>query len=76
MSGTRKGVRLFDDRHIGLGLASRIGPIKRFPRPRSLSNYFGLTPGCRNSGNAKKRLGALRAGILECQNPSEGGFDL
>ena len=45
--------------YSGLTLASRIGPIKRFPRPRSLANYFGLTPGCRNSGNVKDRLGSI-----------------
>ncbi len=45
--------------YSGLTLASRIGPIERFPRPRSLSNYFGLTPGCRNSGNVKDRLGSI-----------------
>ena len=43
----------------GLTLASRIGPIRRFPSPRSLANYFGLTPGCRNSGNAQDRLGSI-----------------
>ena len=36
--------------YIGLTLASCVGPIESFPRPRSLANYFGLTPGCRNSG--------------------------
>ena len=45
--------------YSGLTLASRIGPIDRFPRPRSLANYFGLTPGCRNSGNVKDRLGSI-----------------
>jgi transposase len=45
--------------YSGLTLASRIGPIQRFPRPRSLANYFGLTPGCRNSGNAQGRLGSI-----------------
>ena len=45
--------------YSGLGLASRIGPIKRFPRPRSLANYFGLTPSSRNSGEAKDRLGSI-----------------
>jgi transposase len=45
--------------YSGLTLASRIGPIKRFPRPRSLANYFGLTPGCRNSGEAQDRLGSI-----------------
>ena len=45
--------------YSGLTLASRIGPIERFPRPRSLANYFGLTPGCRNSGNVKHRVGAI-----------------
>jgi transposase len=42
-----------------LALACRIGDIERFPRPRSLANYWGLTPGCRNSGDAKRRLGSI-----------------
>ena len=45
--------------YSGLALASRIGPIERFARPRSLANYFGLTPGCRNSGNTQDRLGSI-----------------
>ena len=44
--------------YSGLTLASRIGPIERFPRPRSLANYFGLTPGCHNS-DAAQRLGSI-----------------
>ena len=42
-----------------MALASRIGPIERFPRPGSLANYWGLTPGCRNSGEATDRLGSI-----------------
>ena len=42
-----------------LALASRIGPIERFPRPGSLANYWGLTPGCRNSGEVTERLGSI-----------------
>jgi transposase len=42
-----------------LALAARIGPIERFPRPASLANYWGLTPGCRNSGDATQRLGSI-----------------
>lgn len=42
-----------------LALASRIGSIERFPRPASLANYWGLTPGCRNSGEATNRLGSI-----------------
>ena len=45
--------------YSGLAITSRIGDIQRFPRPRSLANYFGLTPGCRNSGNASHRLGSI-----------------
>jgi transposase len=52
---TAPGVSYFS----GLGLASRIGPIERFPRSRSLANYFGLTPSSRNSGEAKDRLGSI-----------------
>lgn len=40
-------------------LACRIGRIERFPRARSLANYWGLTPGCRNSGENNKRLGRI-----------------
>ena len=42
-----------------LALAARIGSIERFPRPASLANYWGLTPGCRNSGEATDRLGSI-----------------
>ena len=45
--------------YSSLALASRIGPIERFPRPGSLANYWGLTPGCRNSGEATDRLGSI-----------------
>jgi len=42
-----------------LALSSRIGSIDRFARPGSLANYWGITPGCRNSGDAKDRLGSI-----------------
>jgi transposase len=42
-----------------LGLAARIGPIERFKTPGSLANYWGLTPACRNSGDATDRLGSI-----------------
>jgi transposase len=42
-----------------LALASRIGSIERFPHPESLPNYWGLTPGCCNSGGATERLGSI-----------------
>jgi transposase len=45
--------------YSSLALASRIGSIGRFPRPASLANYWGLTPGCRNSGEATDRLGSI-----------------
>ena len=45
--------------YSGLAIACRIGDINRFPSPRALANYFGLTPGCRNSGNANHRLGSI-----------------
>ena len=38
---------------------ARIGAVQRFPRPGSLANYWGLTPGCRNSGEATDRLGSI-----------------
>jgi transposase len=45
--------------YSALAIASRIGDIGRFKRPDSLANYFGLTPGCRNSGEATQRLGSI-----------------
>ncbi len=45
--------------YSSLALACRIGPIERFERPGSLANFFGLTPGCRNSGEATDRLGSI-----------------
>ncbi len=42
-----------------LALACRIGSIGRFARPSSLANYWGLTPGCRNSGEVTARLGSI-----------------
>jgi transposase len=45
--------------YSSLTLACRIGWIERFPRPGSLANYWGLTPGCRNSGEATDRLGSI-----------------
>ena len=45
--------------YSSLALASRIGDIGRFRRPGSLANYWGLTPRCRNSGDANDRLGSI-----------------
>jgi len=45
--------------YAALGLAAQVGPLERFPQPRSLANYWGLTPGCRNSGEATDRLGSI-----------------
>jgi transposase len=42
-----------------VSLACRIGRIERFPRAHSLANYWGLTPGCRNSGENNQRLGRI-----------------
>ena len=39
-----------------ISLACRVGRIERFPRAHSLANYWGLTPGCRNSGENNQRL--------------------
>jgi transposase len=40
-------------------LACRVGRVERFPHARSLANYWGLTPGCRNSGETTQRLGSI-----------------
>lgn len=45
--------------YTALAIACRIGDIGAFPRSRSLANFFGLTPGCRNSGESGQRIGAI-----------------
>jgi len=46
--------------HYGaLAISSRIGNVERFKQADSLANYFGLTPGCNNSGEKTQRLGAI-----------------
>ena len=40
-------------------LACRVGRVERFPRSCSLANCWGLTPGCRNSGENTQRLGNI-----------------
>lgn len=52
---TVPGVGMF----MSLAFAARIGSIERFATPRSLPNYWGLTPSCRNSGETTKRLGSI-----------------
>jgi transposase len=42
-----------------IALACRVGRVERFPRSHSLANYWGLTPGCRNSGENNQRLGSI-----------------
>jgi transposase len=45
--------------YLALGLACRIGDPHRFPRGKSLANYWGLTPNVRDSGDAKGRRGHI-----------------
>src|SRR5262249_1301956 len=42
-----------------MSLACRVGRVERFPRAHSLANYWGLTPGCRNSGESDRRVGRI-----------------
>ncbi len=48
--------------YTALALVAHIGPIERFPHARSLSNYFGITPGCRNSGESNRPGNITKAG--------------
>lgn len=45
--------------YSSLALSSRLGDASRFRTPGSLPHFFGLTPGCRNSGESKGRLGSI-----------------
>jgi len=53
--GSMPGIATF----TATSLACRIGRVERFPRSRSLANYWGLTPGCRDSGEKKNRQGSI-----------------
>jgi transposase len=48
--------------YTGLALVAHIGPIERFPSARSLANFFGVTPGCRNSGESDRPGSITKAG--------------
>lgn len=56
--------------HLGaIILLSRINDINRFKTPDSLANYFGLTPGCRNSGKSTQKIGGItKAGSSIARN--------
>lgn len=48
--------------YTALALLAHIGPIERFEHARSLANYFGITPGCRNSGETDRPGSITKAG--------------
>ena len=48
--------------YTALALSAHIGSIKRFEHARSLANYFGITPGCRNSGESDRPGSITKAG--------------
>jgi transposase len=45
--------------YSSLAIGSRVGDIGRFPRPASLANFWGLAPGCGNSGDKTQRIGSI-----------------
>lgn len=49
-------------RFNSLSVACRIGDIEDFPRSGSLANFWGLTPGSRNSGESTASLSITKAG--------------
>lgn len=51
--------------YASLAIACRVGSWKRFPRPESLVNFFGLAPSCNNSGDKTRRL----AGVTKQGSP-------
>lgn len=48
--------------YTALALSSHIGPIGRFRHARSLANFFGVTPGCRSSGQTERMGSITKAG--------------
>jgi transposase len=53
---TIPGASAFSSLALGCRLSDG---IDRFERGGSLANFWGLTPGCRNSGDTKQRLGSI-----------------
>jgi transposase len=53
---TIPGASAFSSLALGCRLSDG---IDRFERGASLANFWGLTPGCRNSGDTKQRLGSI-----------------
>ena len=48
--------------YTALAIVAHIGAIERFPHARSLSNYFGITPVCHNSGGKDRSGNITKAG--------------
>jgi transposase len=48
--------------YTAVALACRVGRVERFPRSHSLANYWGLTPGCRDSGETRRAGSITKAG--------------
>ena len=48
--------------YMALAIACRISDISRFPSPRSLANFFGLTPGSRSSGEKERSTSITKQG--------------
>jgi transposase len=48
--------------YTATALACRVGRVQRFPRSHSLANYWGLTPGCRDSGETRRPGSITKAG--------------
>ena len=63
-----------DRRVRRVALAARIGPIEDFPTADSLANYWGLTPRCRNSGDATQRLGSITKRQPDLRGSSWGNW--
>jgi transposase len=49
-------------------LLSRIGDIKRFKNPKSLANYFGVTPGCHDTGDKHQSKPITKCGSAMARN--------
>jgi len=48
--------------YSALAISAHVGPVDRFKRARSLPNFFGITPGCRSTGENERVGGMTKAG--------------
>jgi len=56
------------DTQSAMVLVTEVGDFNRFASPDQLMSYFGLVPGCHQSGGSSQRRGITKAGNSRCRH--------